>query len=83
MKSFIVLSESPLKVRKIIIYCFLISVLVPELLKFKDLKKTTEKMVQETLGETTRAWIKSNKINIICDVMWWTSDSTMSRQILV
>ena len=35
---FIVLSESPLKVRKIIIYGFLISFLVPELLRFKDLK---------------------------------------------
>ena len=39
MKIFIVLSESPLKVRKIAVYRFLISFLVPELLRFKDLKK--------------------------------------------
>ena len=38
MKIFIVLSESPLKVRKITVYCFFISFLVPELLRFKDLK---------------------------------------------
>ena len=42
MKIFIVFSESPLKVRKITVYRFLISFLVPELLKFEDLK-TTEK----------------------------------------
>ena len=35
MKTFIVLSESPLKVRKIAVYRFLISFLVPELLRFK------------------------------------------------
>ena len=39
MKIFIVLSESPLKVRKIVVYRFLISFLAPELLRFKDLKK--------------------------------------------
>ena len=39
MKIFLVLSESPLKVRKIAVNCFLISFLVPELLRFlKDLK---------------------------------------------
>ena len=38
MKLFIVLSESPLKVRKITVYRFLISFLVPELLNFKNLK---------------------------------------------
>ena len=38
MKIFIVLSESPLKVRKITVYRFLISFLVSELLRFKDLK---------------------------------------------
>ena len=38
MKIFIALSESPLKVSKIAVYCFLISFLVPELLRFKDLK---------------------------------------------
>ena len=38
MKIFIVLSESPLKVRRIAVYRFLISFLVPELLRFKHLK---------------------------------------------
>ena len=38
MKIFSVLSESPLKVRKIAIYHFLISFLVLELLRSKDLK---------------------------------------------
>ena len=38
MKFFIVLSESPLKARKIAIYRFLISLLVLELLRSKDLK---------------------------------------------
>ena len=38
MKIFIVLSESPLKVRMIAVYRFLMSFLVPELLRFKDLK---------------------------------------------
>ena len=49
MKIFIVLSESPLKVRKIAVYLFLISFLVPELLRFKDLKKT-KKMVRKMGG---------------------------------
>ena len=38
MKIFILLSESPLKVRKIAVYRFLISFLVPELLRSKNLK---------------------------------------------
>ena len=38
MKIVIVLSEGPLKVRKIAVYCFLKSFLVLELLKSKDLK---------------------------------------------
>ena len=38
MKIFIVLSESPLIVRKIAVYRFLISFLVLALLKSKDLK---------------------------------------------
>ena len=38
MKIFIVLSESPLKARKIAVYLFLISLLVLELLRSKDLK---------------------------------------------
>ena len=38
MKIFIDLSESPLQVRKIAVYRFLISFLVPKLLRFKDLK---------------------------------------------
>ena len=38
MKIFIVLSESPLKVRKIAVYRFLILFLVLELLRSKDLR---------------------------------------------
>ena len=38
MENFILLSESPLKVRKIAVYRFLISFLVLELLRSKDLK---------------------------------------------
>ena len=39
MKIFIVLSESPLEARKIVVYRFLISFLVLELLRSEDLKK--------------------------------------------
>ena len=39
MKTFIVLSESRLKVRKIAVYCFLITFLVLELLRFEKLPK--------------------------------------------
>ena len=38
MKIFILLSESPLKIRKNAVYRFLISFLVLELLRSKDLK---------------------------------------------
>ena len=38
MKIFIALSESPVNVTKIAVYLFLISFLVPELSRFKDLK---------------------------------------------
>ena len=38
MNIFIALSENPLNARKIALYRFLISFLVPELLRFKDLK---------------------------------------------
>ena len=46
MKIFIVLSDSPLKVRKITVYRFSISFLVPELLRSKYLKNY-QKMVQK------------------------------------
>ena len=46
MKIFIVLSESPFNAGKIALYRFLISFLVPELLRFKDLK-TNRKMVRK------------------------------------
>ena len=64
MKIFIVLSESPLNARKIALYPFLISFLVPELLRFKDLKNDRK-------NGTKNAWslIKSIKIDKICDVM--------------
>ena len=64
MKIFIALSESPLKVRKISVYRFLISFLVPELLRFKDLKN-----YQKIGTKNARSWIKSIKIDKICDVM--------------
>ena len=54
----------PLKVRKIAVYCFLISFLVPELLRFKDLKN-----YQEIGTKNAWSWIKSSKINKIYDVM--------------
>ena len=77
MKIFIVLSESPLKVRKIAVYRLLISFLVPELLRFKDLKKD-----RKNGTKNARSWIKSIKIDKICDVMWWTSDSKLSLNIV-
>ena len=46
---FIVLSESPLKVRKTAVYRFLKSFLVPELLRFQDLK-TDQKIVRKMRG---------------------------------
>ena len=66
MKIFIVVSESPLKARKISIYRFLISFLVPvpELLRFKDLKNN-----RKNSTKNARSWIKSIKIDKICDVM--------------
>ena len=64
MKIFIVLSESPLKVRKIAVYRFLISFLVPELLRFKDLKKD-----RKNGTKNARSWIKSKLIKSMtsCD----------------
>ena len=73
MKIFIVLSESPLKVRKIAVHRFLTSFLVPEILRPKDLKN-----YQKNGTKNARAWIKSIKIDKICDVMWWPSDSKQS-----
>ena len=64
MKIFIVLLESPLKVRKIGVYRFLISFLVPELLRFKDLKND-----RKNGTKNARSWIKSIRIDKICDVM--------------
>ena len=55
------LSESHFKVRKIAIYRFLVSLLVPELLRFKDLENDWK--------NGTEAWIKSIKIDKFCDVM--------------
>ena len=50
MKIFIILFESPLKIRKIAVYRFLISFLVPELSRFKDLKNDRKKMVRKMRG---------------------------------
>ena len=77
MNNFIALSESPLKVRKITVYRFLISFLLPELLRFKDLKN-----YRKNGKKNARSWIKSIKIDKICDVMWWTSDSKQSLIVL-
>ena len=49
MKIFIVLSESPLKVRKIAVYRFSISFLILESLRSKDLKNY-RKMVRKMHG---------------------------------
>ena len=70
MKMFIDQSESPIKVRKIAFYRFLISFLVPKLLRFKDLKNDRKNGMKNV-----RSWIKSIKIAKIRDVMRWTSDS--------
>ena len=64
MKICIAVSESPLKVRKIAVYRFLISFLVPEFLRFKHLKN-----YQKAGTKHARSWIKSMKIDKICDVM--------------
>ena len=64
MKIFIVLSESPLKVGKIAIYRFLISFLVPELSRLNDSKNGLKNGTKNA-----RSWIKSIKIDKICDVM--------------
>ena len=64
MKILIVLSESPLNARKIALYRFLIWFLVPELLRFKDLTKD-----RKNGTKNARSWIKSIKMDKICDVM--------------
>ena len=64
MNIFIVLSESPLNARKIALYHFLIFFLVSELLRFKDLKSD-----RKNGTKNARSWIKSIKIDKICDVM--------------
>ena len=64
MKIFVVLSESPLKVRKIAVHRFLISFLVPELLRSKDLKN-----YQKNVTKNAQSCIKSIKIDKIYDVM--------------
>ena len=64
MKIFIVLFESPLKILKIAVYRFLILLLVPELLMFKDLPNGLKNG-----RKNARSWIKSIKIDKICDVM--------------
>ena len=71
MKMFIVLSESPLKARTIAVYHFLISLLVLELLRSK-IWKTTKQMVRKI----------RIKIDIIYGIVWWTSDSKQSLNIL-
>ena len=79
-ENFYDLSESPLKVRKIAVYRFLISFLVPKFKEVWGLKiwKSTEK--NGTKNE--RSWIKSIKIDKICDVIYWTSDCKQSLNIL-
>ena len=64
MNIFVVLYESPLKIRKIAVYRFLISFLVPELSRFKDLKND-----RKNGTKNAPSWIKSIKIDKICDVM--------------
>ena len=64
MKLFIVLAEVPLNVRKITLYRFLISFLVPKLLRLKDLKND-----RKNGTKNARSWIKSIKIDKICEAM--------------
>ena len=64
MKIFIVLCERPLKILKIVLYRFLISFLVSELLMFKDLQNGLKNGTKNA-----RSGIKSIKIDEICDVM--------------
>ena len=64
MKIFIVLCESPLKILKIAIYCFLILVPVPELSMFKDLQNGLKNGMKNA-----QSGIKSINIDKICDVM--------------
>ena len=54
MKLFTALSESPLKVNKIAVYRFLISFLVPELLRFEKLPKNWY--------ENAQSWINQSKL---------------------
>ena len=53
MKIFIVLSESPLKVRKIAVYRFLISVLVLELLTLKGPPPPANSETKEAKNDDT------------------------------
>ena len=64
MKIVIASSESLVKIRKNAVYCFLISFLVPELLRFKDLEN-----YQKISKKNARSWIKSIKIDKMCDVI--------------
>ena len=62
MNIFIDQSKSPLKSQK---DCrFLIPFLVPKILRFKDLKND-----RKNGTKSVRSWIKSIKIDKICDVM--------------
>ena len=83
VKILIVLSESPLKISKIAVNRFLISLSSSKAVKVKRIAKQSKKN-----GTTDCAvMVKSTKIDRICDVMSWTSGSefkfTMSRQIIV
>ena len=64
MKILIALSESRLNARKNAIDRFLISSLVQGLLRFKDLKNDPKNGTKNA-----RSWIKSIKIDKICDFM--------------
>ena len=72
-ENFIVLSESPLKVRKIAVYCFLISFPVP------DSKNDPKHRMKNAWSWS---WVESIKIDKISDVIRWTSDSKQSLNIL-
>ena len=56
--------EREAKIRKIAVYRFLISLLVPELQRFKE--------EQFQIKNWSKTLTKSIKINKICDVMCWT-----------
>ena len=75
MKILIVLSESPLNTGKIAFYCLLISFLVPELLRFKDLKND-QKMVHFGYVHSSSSHHQSPSFG---EIHWWENEPLKKR----